>query len=384
MTPRSFAIATYWYSFVSVLVLSAVISVGNSMHTSSWVVEATEAESAPFRPGLYLGREAYKYFQPNRCEDGRFYVYGMDSTHTNNTHSTQCYPDFYDLLENKLLPENRKNFFPAKFLDNFQHASSGYLTQHLPQHPCYTPDPANATAFVAVYWSMLWKFRSPCYKWLDSSIRSGEMYRLYPHQHVYFDFFGLQTHVRSLQGIAAVKDCGEVQYSWVDGVGNALEENVCNRTCDERLERDMMYGCLMSGIEKVQQLTKDNASDPHCTARDGCYQVATSAPGMTQPFYENLHSDWPNPIKSFDQRNTLVVGIWGNKKNTHALRGALRTALLSISVRTVKGMGLRGLFVPISDHRGNTSLTRRFEAPYLNDSVYCLVPKGESPSRRYT
>mmetsp|Transcript_1819 Transcript_1819/g.3739 ORF Transcript_1819/g.3739 Transcript_1819/m.3739 type:complete len:188 (+) Transcript_1819:1399-1962(+) len=108
---------------------------------------------------------------------------------------------------------------------------------------------------------------------------------------------------------------------------------------------------------------------------------------MTQAYYENLEVpmqigtipmkttvflNWPIPVKSLEDRQHLVLGVWGVKKNAQKLRGELQRVLQALP---------GGLFVPVNEAKSPPHAAR-FEAPPLNDSVFCLVPKGESPARR--
>mmetsp|Transcript_8695 Transcript_8695/g.19081 ORF Transcript_8695/g.19081 Transcript_8695/m.19081 type:complete len:357 (-) Transcript_8695:793-1863(-) len=309
-SPLSFTRAPYLVP----LRLSIIAILG----VSSWAEPTKPAEPmgggslesiTPTEPTPQPGLLSHNYLTPNTCKEGYFYIYQLPAT---------CYPNFYTLLHDSA-PENP--FFMPKDSIKTQHMASAYLTQHLPAHPCYTPNPRNASAFVAVYWGMLWRFRSPCCRWLDSLIRTGSYsthtqhpqqprisygdhsqhrisdihsqhshlphiestysdsythtysggssYREHPQQHVFFDFFAVHQRTSAMGGVKAVKDCGRMRHTWVDRVGNAAPQ------CNTPIRHCPLLQCEISGMELVARLVAKNASDPHCTARDGCYLVAT-------------------------------------------------------------------------------------------------------------
>jgi len=76
---------------------------------------------------------------------------------------------------------------------------------------------------------------------------------------------------------------------------------------------------------------------------------------MTQAYYENLEVpmqigtipmkttvflNWPIPVKSLEDRQHLVLGVWGVKKNAQKLRGELQRVLQALP---------GGLFVPVNE-----------------------------------
>ena len=309
---------------------------------------------------LFLRHDVAEYqFLANSCEQGYFYIYGRDEI---DYPTKRCYPPFSDPFENP-----GDDFFGGVGSSNLANI---YFSDFMPHHPCYTSNPENASLFVAIYWN-IWRYKSDCITLLTRLVLNSPFWKNPKHRshHVVYHFWGGigGTLGHWSPALVAAKDCLEYDPPtvWVNALGVPYPEN---STCHIRNPECSIGGpCELSG--------EDRQWFSNCSFSDNCYLVADRwrDQGMTQVYFENLdYKNVPNllPIvPAATERKYLVMGSWGIKRQAKKLRSQLTKALNTIP---------NGTFVLIK-HDSNV---RRVELDYIINSTFCLVPKGDSPSRR--
>lgn len=302
--------------------------------------------------------EKYSFFDENNCEGGLFYIHGLDD----KNFSKECYSDMKNLLTKRT---------QTSFLGNV------YFTQYMQYHPCFTPDASKANLFVGMFWSGIWKFRSNCFEKLGRIIELSQVWNdINKSRHVMFNFWGHfsiypQGNMRHwLPAVVAAKDCIDMDpvSHWVNRFGLPYPEN---SSCHVNNPHCSIAGaCERSGYDRYWT--------SNCSFSNDCYLVAKDhgQEAITNVYYENLdkpiYQELPI-VKPIEQRDYLVVGAWGVKRGEKKKAKILRNKL-QIAIENTPG----GKFFPIP----LDSNTDRVEVEGYANSSYCVVPKGDSPSRR--
>lgn len=332
----------------------------------------------------------------NDCADGYFYLYGVDV----KWFRSRCYPNTFPRLIAEFAVNNEiEKFHPApQGSDGFypwfdsQFMSSIYFTEYLKYHPCRTKDIEKSNLFISIHWSMIWKFSSPCHDNLRTIVGSSPVFKDLPQRHVELDFFNANKGRTNDPVVLGAMDCSTRHpiAEWVTSKGKPG-----NATC------------YIRGADSTCPFTEHcDGRSPECARSDGCYRIYTGwSRGLVMPYFDWFNG-FDDPVKALHRRGYLVAGGWGVKKNAMDLRPVLHKAILALredntvdAAYTSSTAEWNGI-APNNDtddddtdynlywrlpKRGIYVLTNnndvRDEIAAYNDSVFCVVPKGDSPSR---
>ena len=299
------------------------------------------------------------YFEPNKCEKGYFYIIGYNDSN----YPQQCYPSLKDV---RAIGDT----YHEDFLQKIGSSNLGnvYFTEYMPFHPCYTSNPDNATLFVAIFWSNVWRYKSECISKLQHLVHHSPSWKDPKHHnhHIIHHFWGGSTLRQWFPALVSAKDC--VEYDppsiWVNADGEPYE---ANSTCHlNNPECGIPGSCEVSG--------EDRKWATNCSFINNCYLVVDRwhDRGLTSVYFENLDNPRSNllpVVKPVEERQHIVVGAWGVKKKARVLRSRLNDAFDKVE---------SAVFV----HIAHDSNLFRGEIESIKNSTFCLVPKGDSPSRR--
>mmetsp|Transcript_31089 Transcript_31089/g.51971 ORF Transcript_31089/g.51971 Transcript_31089/m.51971 type:complete len:469 (-) Transcript_31089:129-1535(-) len=327
----------------------------------------------------------------NDCSDGYFYIYGVDDAEF----QSQCYPKIFPKLIADYLDSNEIDKFhqapPGSLVFHpwyeMQFMSSIYFTEYLQYHPCRTKDPEKSNMFISIYWSMIWKFVSPCFGTLNNIRADSSAQKALPHRHVIMDFFGANKGWTNGPAVYGAMDCTtrSPMVDWVTWDGKPA-----NATCYARSPTSCPFANSCDG------------RSPECARSDGCYRVYTGwRRGLVMPYFDWFHG-YEDDVKALSEREYLVAGAWTPKKNAMDLRPVLHKAMVALNDTVVSSTPNIGGTGSTSENgasveRNHSDLLMalprlsyfvpthnvyvRLEVPVYNNSVFCIVPKGDSPSR---
>lgn len=208
-----------------------------------------------------------------------------------------------------------------------QHSFNQYLWYASKQYPCATPNIDKADLFFVV----IDFFSKACKSKMRSFVLNHKNWETRIQQHVVWLWDGADTSF---------------------GAGKAIQS-----------ANDELTGMVRRSVNKYGNV---------CNTVSSCYDIAAFwKNGLTTPYY------YTNKIvETFKDRDKIAVGAWSTSRgspSTRTLRKNLHTVLTTNTLMTWRDTSLT---------KENRDWHSNLVTEMYKNSVFCIVPKGDSPSSR--
>jgi hypothetical protein len=303
------------------------------------------------------------------CPDGKFYLYKS---------APSCYPPLRNITSGDVHKSGNTNFF--SHFGDLQFLSSPFLYDYFLNHECRTVNGSDARAFIMVLYPMLWTFKSRCFLKAISSVHLGPYWKHNAPKHFIFHSFGgppYGTNKFWQPATVVAKDNSwpdkKLLRTWVFRNGSKVSVNnkddfsYGQKTSVDVVTREIPSICRANNNNNNNNDSSSSLAETQPYGQN-CYAIASSyRRGMTMAYYEDMV---PQEIKPPQKRRILLGAAFGSKNGALALRQDIKHTMQNIS---------NAKWLRIDARRPSKD---RLEVKVYKDSVFCVVPKGDSASRR--